>query len=303
MPESRLPFELEREIFETAALLYRRCIPRLLRVARRVLVWIEPFLYHSLKIGTRQLPNSMPVPVLGGYLDSPSQCLRAALEKTDEFLQHAVRHLVIGSRYPQQLSQMTSASRNKLANMTGVAFLAIAAASPAGDHSAQILPLISKMSVLRLACSLDDVVHRSMLGNSDPQTIAALPIFRRLTHFDVFDNDGTRTAALFAVLTQLPALTHLAISGAHVDEDDPDRMKVIREFLAMCPRLRVLACPLAAGLLDSAEPNAGISYTFDIRFVGGGACRRSKICIGNSLKADGHGDRLKGATCVDSIYQ
>lgn len=33
------PVELEREIFETAALLYPATIPSLLRVARRVLVW------------------------------------------------------------------------------------------------------------------------------------------------------------------------------------------------------------------------------------------------------------------------
>ncbi|KAK7060020.1 hypothetical protein R3P38DRAFT_2495866 [Favolaschia claudopus] len=40
------PPELERYIFETAALLYPHTISRLLPVARRVLIWIEPLLYR-----------------------------------------------------------------------------------------------------------------------------------------------------------------------------------------------------------------------------------------------------------------
>ncbi|KAK7047058.1 hypothetical protein R3P38DRAFT_3176535 [Favolaschia claudopus] len=40
------PPELERYIFETAALFYPHTIPRLLPVARRVLIWIEPLLYR-----------------------------------------------------------------------------------------------------------------------------------------------------------------------------------------------------------------------------------------------------------------
>ncbi|KAJ6484638.1 hypothetical protein C8R45DRAFT_998871 [Mycena sanguinolenta] len=45
MCEPRFPVDLEREVFETAALMEMREIPTLLRVARRVLIWIEPFLY------------------------------------------------------------------------------------------------------------------------------------------------------------------------------------------------------------------------------------------------------------------
>ena len=33
------PVELEREIFETVALIHKDTIPTLLRVARRVLIW------------------------------------------------------------------------------------------------------------------------------------------------------------------------------------------------------------------------------------------------------------------------
>ncbi|KAJ7917091.1 hypothetical protein B0H13DRAFT_340129 [Mycena leptocephala] len=42
------PLELEREIFMTAAIIHEGMIPTLLRVAHRVLVWIEPLLYRRL---------------------------------------------------------------------------------------------------------------------------------------------------------------------------------------------------------------------------------------------------------------
>jgi hypothetical protein len=38
------PFELEREIFETTALMHPGSIPSLLRVARRILAWSASFL-------------------------------------------------------------------------------------------------------------------------------------------------------------------------------------------------------------------------------------------------------------------
>jgi hypothetical protein len=38
-PEPVFPFDLEREVFETTALMYPATIPTLLRVARRILTW------------------------------------------------------------------------------------------------------------------------------------------------------------------------------------------------------------------------------------------------------------------------
>ncbi|KAJ7677753.1 hypothetical protein DFH06DRAFT_1465651 [Mycena polygramma] len=45
-----LPLEIELEIFTTAAMVHQETIPTLLRVARRVLIWIEP-LYKTLIFG------------------------------------------------------------------------------------------------------------------------------------------------------------------------------------------------------------------------------------------------------------
>ncbi|KAJ7131271.1 hypothetical protein C8R44DRAFT_850069, partial [Mycena epipterygia] len=77
------PPEREREIFEIAALLYPGAIPILLRVARRVLVWIEPLLYRVVYV------NGHPP-----YSDMAHALLRATTTKAPDFF-HVVRHLFV----------------------------------------------------------------------------------------------------------------------------------------------------------------------------------------------------------------
>ncbi|KAJ7059717.1 hypothetical protein C8F01DRAFT_1370585 [Mycena amicta] len=50
MDDPRLPPELEREIFEIAALADPKTIPILVQVAHRVLDWTEPLLYRTLRV-------------------------------------------------------------------------------------------------------------------------------------------------------------------------------------------------------------------------------------------------------------
>ncbi|KAJ7048236.1 hypothetical protein C8F01DRAFT_1193550 [Mycena amicta] len=77
--EPRLPPELEREIFQTTALLHSA--PPLLRVARRVLIWVEPLLYRVL--------------IIGGSIGIAQ--LNAASSKPPAFLARAVRCLKIAA--------------------------------------------------------------------------------------------------------------------------------------------------------------------------------------------------------------
>ncbi|KAJ7484164.1 hypothetical protein FB451DRAFT_1028462 [Mycena latifolia] len=99
---SGLPPELEREIFETTALLYPKTIPKLLRVARRVLLWkvdmldsvhvyaayrpyrIEPLLYNIIRICPFDTTSRA---------DSGVQMLRRVDMKPAEFFANAVRHM------------------------------------------------------------------------------------------------------------------------------------------------------------------------------------------------------------------
>ncbi|KAJ7633578.1 hypothetical protein DFH06DRAFT_1222301 [Mycena polygramma] len=53
--EPLLPVELEREIFEWAALLHPRSIPTFLRVARRFQIWLEPLLYRVICVDIPRL--------------------------------------------------------------------------------------------------------------------------------------------------------------------------------------------------------------------------------------------------------
>ncbi|KAJ7891811.1 hypothetical protein B0H13DRAFT_2039084 [Mycena leptocephala] len=73
------PTELEREIFETTALMHSGTIPLLLRVARRVLTWIEPLLYRTMVI-SEQHPEMVRA------------VLNAMRSKAPDFFRTAVRH-------------------------------------------------------------------------------------------------------------------------------------------------------------------------------------------------------------------
>ncbi|KAF8149386.1 hypothetical protein B0H34DRAFT_802388 [Crassisporium funariophilum] len=48
-PRFQLPVELEREIFEIAASAYPSCTAQLVRVAKRVQVWLTPELHRVLR--------------------------------------------------------------------------------------------------------------------------------------------------------------------------------------------------------------------------------------------------------------
>ncbi|KAJ7795396.1 hypothetical protein B0H13DRAFT_2170704 [Mycena leptocephala] len=58
-PNLPFPPELEREIFETTALMYRGEMPTLLRVARRVLIWVI-YLTHETEEALVNAMNSKP---------------------------------------------------------------------------------------------------------------------------------------------------------------------------------------------------------------------------------------------------
>ncbi|KAJ7446335.1 hypothetical protein FB451DRAFT_1567870 [Mycena latifolia] len=62
------PLDLEREMFEATALMYPKTIPALLRVARRVLIWIEPS--DALLRATQKKPPSFFRAVRRLLLDS-----------------------------------------------------------------------------------------------------------------------------------------------------------------------------------------------------------------------------------------
>ncbi|KAJ7614340.1 hypothetical protein FB45DRAFT_936672 [Roridomyces roridus] len=82
--EPRLPTDVEREVFETAALMFPSMIPTLLLVARRVLIWTEPLLYRVLGDPRGQ-----------SYKALATALLAASRSKPPPFLHKSVRHLFL----------------------------------------------------------------------------------------------------------------------------------------------------------------------------------------------------------------
>ncbi|KAJ7238065.1 hypothetical protein B0H12DRAFT_101125 [Mycena haematopus] len=227
------PPELEREIFETTALLYPATIPPLLRVARRVLVWIEPLLY-------RVIP-SYSVP-LNSALE---QAMRT---KSADFFRHSVRHVFLGSYETNNIQALLRLCPD---------IVSLAYIPPHGEP--KLLEVLKNFHRIRRwgGCLGDLFDHPSAIDLS-------LSVFRNVTHMDMFDNVDMNTAAtarLCAGLCALPALTHLCIN---------ERVEggILRNLLQGCPCLQVLVdiwtSRIGAAGMVATHRKAGLE---DIRYV------------------------------------
>ncbi|KAJ7052085.1 hypothetical protein C8F01DRAFT_1376427 [Mycena amicta] len=193
--DPRLPRELEREILYTTALLHPSTIPTLLRVARRVQIWVEPLLYRTLRIGKRP-----------SYVSQ----LNAASIKSPEFLARAVRCLVLYAPHEY------NAARGILSLCTGVTGLAVNRGPLTvnrGPFVHNLLPVLSALPIQRFAGFLSDIMDASVTEEPSSEEIAAHPLLRCLTHIDLFDSlDPLDGLSIIGILPSLPSLTHLAIA-------------------------------------------------------------------------------------------
>ncbi|KAK7048975.1 tyrosinase central domain-containing protein [Favolaschia claudopus] len=155
---SRLPTELERLVFECAAV-NRSRIPTLLLVAHRVRIWLEPILYHLLLLnGIRSIESVLTV----------------ILSKPPSFLESAVRHLLLYSSpfslKPDTLSQF-------LHRCPGIISLSLIG-DITGPH---LLPALAQMHTLkRLSIEMK-------LLFPDSQVDLDHPLFASITHLELFE--------------------------------------------------------------------------------------------------------------------
>ncbi|KAJ6491745.1 hypothetical protein C8R47DRAFT_1121629 [Mycena vitilis] len=202
---------LEQKFFEHAAILYPAMIPVFLRVARRVLEWMEPYIYKDITIAT-QARNS----------ESSIALLQAAQSKPAHFFAHAVRYLRLNAAslsiglkgFPwdtQQLKSDDGWSDAELASLlhlcTAVTHLALI-----GDLSNnRLLPILGRMQPANLTLAVDIV--------QNPPPRFNLPFFQNITHLHLFDADVNlfdadcsilRTWSYWSPISELPGLTHLA---------------------------------------------------------------------------------------------
>ncbi|KAK7058126.1 hypothetical protein R3P38DRAFT_2844465 [Favolaschia claudopus] len=182
-----LPLELEREIFETAAVANTRIIPTFLRVCRRVHAWIEPLLYRTL--------------ILTGD-DSPY--LIALRAKPIEFQRKSVRHVYIQcSFFPSNFI------RDLLSDLSDI----------------QSLLMDGHYDVVELRPVLDKVRPRKLSLWVQPHSpewspiTPIRPLFLCVTHLELFKPSFVpSTWEEWSPLASLPALTHIClIQGLIVD--------------------------------------------------------------------------------------
>ncbi|KAJ6482595.1 hypothetical protein C8R45DRAFT_305827 [Mycena sanguinolenta] len=231
------PVELEREIFETTALLYPATIPPLLRVAHRVLVWIEPLLYR----------------VVGTHSEPLVSALEQAMQrKPAEFFRHSVKHVYFGNLDDDPCFQTILEVLRLCPDIISLAYTI-----PQGEPE-----LLALLKGIRRIRRLNGCLE--YLFGSFSAIDLSLAVFRSVTHMDVFDDideNNPSTARLCEGLCALPALTHLGLNG-RVDSE------LLRNLLQGCPYLQILVNMWAdrTNAIDmvAASQKAGVR---DIRYV------------------------------------
>ncbi|KAJ7607283.1 hypothetical protein DFH06DRAFT_1018613, partial [Mycena polygramma] len=218
---------LKRAVFETAALMHNGEIPTLLRVARRVLIWIEPLLYRVLRVSNLKASRVHAL-------------LKAIESKPADFFHKCVHHL--------SLEYITMANALRILGVcTGVLDLALAGHLASPD----ILPVLAPMPLQRVSTYLG-----VLFGGANN---LAHPTFTCVTHLNAMDLDDDGETGILAPLPALPALTHLAL-GRVV------RPHAVQAFLQKRPHLELALSLWLPSEQDDFE-SAQVPHVLDVRFV------------------------------------
>ncbi|KAJ7670088.1 hypothetical protein DFH06DRAFT_1293979 [Mycena polygramma] len=214
--------DLERLIFEDTALLWPRAIPRLMLVAWRVKLWVEPLLYRTILVidspsdrvhcnegGTH--PRAMESSVLLSLLQT----------RPASFFRDSVRHLYL-SHCALDLEQ----EADLLSACCNVENLFLAAQTLG---TVQPLEIQSK----RLHCTLG-----TMFGTGPIDFTYRM--FTSLTHLEIFDVPVGIDEGVWLALARLPRLTHLAFN-------DEEYLPMCVTLLRAWPSLQVLVIILRYG--------------------------------------------------------
>nr|GAT57025.1 predicted protein [Mycena chlorophos] len=211
----RLPTELERIIFEEAATCHSSSILKLIRVARRVRVWIEPFLYRTLI--TDNTPRGLALQ-------------RTIYTKRPGFFREHTRQLYLTGAGKWCESYVRDLLLELLSKGgTGVSSLAVS-----GIWTTPQQKLLQNLAgVRRWSGFLYSLFGHEMIYDDLSTHFASCACFALVTHMDIFDTFGDEDASsLCTALSTLPKLTHLCFTDA-----TPLVLKTVAE---QCPELKVL---------------------------------------------------------------
>ncbi|KAJ6551286.1 hypothetical protein B0H19DRAFT_1157110 [Mycena capillaripes] len=227
---SVFPADLEREIFETTAFMHHGSIPVLLRVARRVLVWIEPLLYRVVTIHTMALVIK-----------------KAIQTKEASFFRDSVRHIQIGpSRHWSAVD--THALLRLCTRLVSVAYTR----DPGGPVF--LMALEDNRGIRRWSGRLEPLFGPSTLD-------LAHPVFHTVTHLDVLDGLRGDDTRICAALHTMLALTHVCLNGDMVEVD------LLHRVLDQCTHLRVLVGMWSGGRAKEMAARHRRDGVTDMRYV------------------------------------
>ncbi|KAJ7617077.1 hypothetical protein FB45DRAFT_222350 [Roridomyces roridus] len=229
LQQPRLPLDVERETFEWTAIAYPRSIPALLRVARRVRVWVEPYLYRAVKVAPHP-----PYTIIEQDIVHPTPN-----SKSLNFYRQAVRHLYILDAPAAEVLRVCT-------HIQTIASFGLVA---------ELIPVLACMKDLcQLSLSL-----RELFDGTVP---SCLPMhshcFRTITHLDLHDVIDDDDSNILQLLPTLPVLTHLCLC---------DQVPPVRKLLAECKHLRILVNPWDESSAEQAQELAKEPRTQDDRFV------------------------------------
>ncbi|KAK7038206.1 hypothetical protein R3P38DRAFT_540044 [Favolaschia claudopus] len=200
------PDDLEREIFETAAVRNRKEITTLLQVCSRVHAWIEPLLYRIMVISSKADYD---------WLDSVIQ------SKQSSYLRNAVRHV-----YLSQMSTKQQAYKDFLMTISEVVNLLLDQ-----ELDLDLLPALDQMNLRKLDINVPPS------PSEWARLILTRPLLTSVTHLSLYQRetvDGLDSQSSsgddWIGLAALPSLTHLGLS------DNLARI-ILPRVLAECSRL------------------------------------------------------------------
>ncbi|KAJ6585712.1 hypothetical protein B0H19DRAFT_1110562 [Mycena capillaripes] len=179
------PLDLEREIFETAAVRSRAMILTLLRVCRRVHAWLEPLLYRVIHAKHQH-----------------DTIISTVSSKPATFLQNAVRHVVL---WPMDWNLEDSWNKTLLSNCPDIINLLIAR-----EFKLYFIPLLNRMRVRKL------YIIAPQSASEWARSTLKHQLFLSVTHLFFYQKEYEEpepsTWNDWSQLAFLPALTHLALS-------------------------------------------------------------------------------------------
>ncbi|KAJ6452080.1 hypothetical protein C8R45DRAFT_86919 [Mycena sanguinolenta] len=234
-----LPPELERAIFEIAAVSRPRVIPKFMLVALRVKIWVEPLLYRTLLVDS---PRLQFVP----RDESPftiecDQLISAIHSKPSSFFRDSVRNLCLAHNLAEEEAIVLSAC-SAIENLWML-------------RQNKVNVLDFNLPLKRLHCMVGMLFRTSQLDFTHG-------IFSSITHLELFDNlaDIINPEA-WSTLPCIPHLTHLAFN-------DDNFLPICLALLPTWESLRVMMILLDREMdADFLANHNATGLAHDLRFV------------------------------------